>query len=560
MTSTTFQALSANAALLLAIALVFDLASDKGSTFASRAGHEVAAGVVVGAIGLAVMSMPLPLLPGVVFDTRSVLLGICGLFFAPATTFIAMAIAAALRLHEGGAGAWTGVGVIAATGLIGIAWRRLRRGPLAGISVLELYLFGLVLHVAMLAILLTLPPEIVGVVFSKVAGEVLLIYPVATALLGFLLARQLRQDVEASRLRESEERLRLALAGAKQGLWDLDLRTGRAFVDDRYARMIGRDPAVFRETNEAWRERLHPEDREPVFASFRAFVEGRLPEYRVEFRQLDAEGGWRWILSQGDIVERDPDGRPTRMVGTHIDITDRKEAEERLRDAQAKTNRLLAESDHSRLALLSVVEDLQEADRKIARSEAFHRGLFENLHEGFAYCRLVREDGQPRDFVFLRVNDSFERMRGVSGIEGLRANDAFPGIHDSNPEILAACARVVDSGDPELFESFVAAIDRWFLVSAYRPEPGHFVSVFIDVTFRKAAELEIRQRMEELKRWHDITLGREGRIIELKEEVNALRKSLGMAARYSADANEDGGAPAQANESPDLPRAGADRG
>ena len=129
-------------------------------------------------------------------------------------------------------------------------------------------------------------------------------------------------------LRESEERLRLALMAAEQGLYDLDVQTGEAVVTPEYARMLGYDPAEFTETNERWIERLHPDDREAVAGAYRAYVAGETPEYRAEFRQRTKSGDWKWILSIGKIVLYDETGRPLRMLGTHTDITKRKEAED----------------------------------------------------------------------------------------------------------------------------------------------------------------------------------------------------------------------------------------
>jgi PAS domain S-box-containing protein len=129
-------------------------------------------------------------------------------------------------------------------------------------------------------------------------------------------------------LRESEERLRLALAAAEQGLYDLDVQTGETVVSPEYARMLGYAPEEFEETNARWIERLHPDDREPVAGAYRAYVAGETPEYRVEFRQRTKSGDWKWILSLGKIVQYDEAGRPLRMLGTHTDITKRKEAEE----------------------------------------------------------------------------------------------------------------------------------------------------------------------------------------------------------------------------------------
>jgi two-component system cell cycle sensor histidine kinase/response regulator CckA len=142
------------------------------------------------------------------------------------------------------------------------------------------------------------------------------------------LERRIAERERAERaLRESEERLRLALMAAEQGLYDLDLQTGEAIVSPEYARLLGYEPEEFSETNARWIERLHPDEREAVGEAYRAYVAGETSEYRVEFRQRTKSGGWKWILSLGKIVQRDPDGRPLRMLGTHTDITQRKEAE-----------------------------------------------------------------------------------------------------------------------------------------------------------------------------------------------------------------------------------------
>ncbi|MCX8038515.1 MAG: PAS domain S-box protein [Candidatus Sumerlaeia bacterium] len=134
-------------------------------------------------------------------------------------------------------------------------------------------------------------------------------------------------------LRLSEERLRLAVASAHQGIYDVDILTGEVTVNDEYALMLGYDPATFHETNAGWIERLHPEDREVVVPIYQAYIAGKLPDYRVEFRLRTASGGYKWILSQGEIVEWDADGRPLRMLGTHTDITERRQMEEQLRQA-----------------------------------------------------------------------------------------------------------------------------------------------------------------------------------------------------------------------------------
>ncbi|MFM7886777.1 MAG: PAS domain-containing protein, partial [Pseudanabaena sp.] len=143
-------------------------------------------------------------------------------------------------------------------------------------------------------------------------------------------------------LQESEERLRMALKAANQGLYDLNLRTGEAIVNPEYATMLGYDHDSFVETNTKWIDRMHPEDREIVENIYHEYISGNLPEYKVEFRQLTQSSEWKWILSLGKIVEWDEVGNPLRMLGTHTDISERKLAEEQ---AQCRLDILEAARD-----------------------------------------------------------------------------------------------------------------------------------------------------------------------------------------------------------------------
>ncbi len=135
-------------------------------------------------------------------------------------------------------------------------------------------------------------------------------------------------------LRESEERLSMALKAPGQSIYDSDLKTGEAIVSPEYALLLGCNPAEFHETTAEWFKRLHPDDKEQVAAVYRAYVKGEIPEYKVEFRQKTKDGSWKWILSVAKITERDADGNPLRMTGTHTDITEHKKLEEQLLQSQ----------------------------------------------------------------------------------------------------------------------------------------------------------------------------------------------------------------------------------
>ncbi|NDI84771.1 GGDEF and EAL domain-containing protein [Undibacterium crateris] len=135
-----------------------------------------------------------------------------------------------------------------------------------------------------------------------------------------------RKQAEAD-VRDSEERLRMALSATHQGLYDLNVKTGTAIVNDDYALMLGYPLEQFSENRQNWLRRLHPEDLAPSERAFRDYINGKAQEYRAEFRQKHANGSWVWILSVGALVEWDDQGNPLRMLGTVLDITARKQSE-----------------------------------------------------------------------------------------------------------------------------------------------------------------------------------------------------------------------------------------
>ncbi len=145
-------------------------------------------------------------------------------------------------------------------------------------------------------------------------------------------------------------------------------------------------------------------------------------------------------------------------------------------------------ADYLAVALLQA--RTQEA---LKASEETYRSLFENMLNGFAYARMLFQDGQPVDFIYLSVNKAFEAHTGLKSVVGQRVTEAIPGILKSDPNLLNAYGRVASTGKPEVFERYVNALDRWFHISAYSPIKDHFVSVFADITERKRSEESLRE-------------------------------------------------------------------
>jgi PAS domain S-box-containing protein len=136
-------------------------------------------------------------------------------------------------------------------------------------------------------------------------------------------------------LRESEERLRLAQGAASQGWFDLRIATGEVTVSPEYAKLVGEDPAQFHSSLQHWFDSIHPDDRPAVQSVFQKCLTTGGPE-SMEYRRLRRDGKWMWLNSVGEIVERDAEGKPARMIGIHTDITARKRVEQALHDSESR--------------------------------------------------------------------------------------------------------------------------------------------------------------------------------------------------------------------------------
>lgn len=127
-------------------------------------------------------------------------------------------------------------------------------------------------------------------------------------------------------LRASEARLRLATEAANIGLWDWDLHSQRVYFSVEWKRQLGYEANELDDHIDAWRERLHPEDRNRVATAFQDYRAGRRKQFELEFRLRHHDGFYRWVQSRGALL-RDAAGEPYRMVGIHLDISERKQAE-----------------------------------------------------------------------------------------------------------------------------------------------------------------------------------------------------------------------------------------
>ncbi len=175
------------------------------------------------------------------------------------------------------------------------------------------------------------------------------------------------------------------------------------------------------------------------------------------------------------------------------------------------------------LALRQRIRDLEQAaaERKFTdlagrESGGLYRSLFEHMLNGFAYCRMLFEQGKPQDFIYLSVNSAFESLTGLKNVVGKKVSEVIPGICASDTGLFEIYGRVALTGKPETFELYVEALKMWFLVSVYSPEKEFFVALFDVITERKLAQ-------EALQRAHDVL---EQRVVQRTEEWRLVNEEL----------------------------------
>ncbi len=132
------------------------------------------------------------------------------------------------------------------------------------------------------------------------------------------------------------------------------------------------------------------------------------------------------------------------------------------------------------------------AEAALRKSEAGYRHLFDNMLEGYAYCRMLYIGNTPQDFVYIRTNKAFEELTGLKNVVGKKVSEVIPGIRESDPELLSLYGRVAMTGRPERFEMYIASLGIWFSISAYSTEKEYFVAVFDNITERKRTEEALR--------------------------------------------------------------------
>jgi two-component system, cell cycle sensor histidine kinase and response regulator CckA len=148
-------------------------------------------------------------------------------------------------------------------------------------------------------------------------------------------------------LRQSKDQMSKIMLAANDGMWDWDLQTNVVFYDPRYYQMAGYTVNEFPHHFDEFKKRVHPDDLKIVTKNLEDYLSGNSTKYISEFRHKNKKGKWQWIQGRGTVAERDENGKPIKLLGTHTDISKRKRAETALRESETKYRSLIEQSQNA---------------------------------------------------------------------------------------------------------------------------------------------------------------------------------------------------------------------
>jgi PAS domain S-box-containing protein len=327
-----------NLSILLAITVVSGLI---GQQWKNKFQGEIIQGIVFGAAAIIGMMRPLDFGPGLIFDGRTVMISLCGLFFGPVSVIIAGSLALIFRIFMGGIGLPPGILTITTSAIIGVFfyYRRIRQDK--EFSLLQLLWFGIIVHIVMLLCMFSLPYEKAIDVLSHIALPVLITYPAATILIGKVISDQLSRLSILKTLLKSEFRLNKAQEITHIGSWEIDLKPLRIFWSDELYRILGFKPKEIIPSVEALNKVIHPDDRAIFDNAYNSALNEGKDHFEIEFRIIKKQTNEiRYVYQIADIF-KNAFNKHIRSIGTIQDITERKLNEEKLKKSEQFLDKII---------------------------------------------------------------------------------------------------------------------------------------------------------------------------------------------------------------------------
>lgn len=360
-----------NTTLLLSISIIFNLFYQKLHTQSIL--HRILGGMILGLAGIAIVTIAIRLPNNVIFDTRSILLCVSGLFYGVVPTAIAAGLIALYRVYIGGPGVYMGVAVTLTSALIGILWRLIRKNP-EKLRHIEYYLMGMVTHVVMMLCSPLLPPENFLTTVQAITLPVLTIYPLGTLAMCLIITFESRSLRTEKLLSDSEIRFQKVCERAPVGII-VENRDVVSYANAAFARMLGMTQEQIKSTS--WKAYTHSDDLNKDHVLFKKMLAGEIEEY--------------------DLIKRyvRPDGQVVR-VHLYVAMLNRAtpvEASDYICIAQDITSEFNRE------------QELLESERRHRETSAFLSTLLDTIPDHIFY--------KDKSGVYLGCNRAFELVSGI---------------------------------------------------------------------------------------------------------------------------------------------------
>lgn len=451
-------------------------------------------GIIFGLVAIVGMLYPVNFAPGLIFDGRTVVLSLCALFFGPVAVVISAIMAFIVRFSQGGVGIIPGVLNITTATLIGLAFHYKFYVKKRTVLLRNLIVMGIIVHVVMVLLMFTLPVDMAWNVVQKIGLPVILIYPIATILIGKIISDNLDKAEFISRLKESEEKYRVLVENSQDIIYTLDPQGIFTFISPAWTILLGHP--VDQIVGKSYQNLIHPDDLSVCNEFFKNMFNSTPEKNVINYRVRHTDGSWCWHSTKA-VTLRDNAGSITGFMGIARDITEQKQAE----------------------------NDLNE------RIVQFH-----NLANSSS--ALIWTAGT--DKLCYYFNDTWLKFTGRT-TEQEKGNGWAEGVH---PDDFDRCLKtyVTAFDKREKFEMEYRLRNakgeyRWLLDigTPNYDSKGEFIGYIghcFDIDDRIMAGVEQKKINEELRQMNGLMVDREIKMTELKEEINGLLKELGKEPKY----------------------------
>ena len=314
-----------NLSILVALSVISGFISKRWSRFTRKG--ELLQGGLFGIASILAMMHPLEFSQGIIFDGRSIMVSLCGLFFGPWAVAIAAVIAGAYRISQGGAGTFTGILIILFSAITGLLFYYQSRRHANMLRARYLLGFGVLVHAGMLGIIFTLPLDTATHVLREIGLTVILFYPIATVLIGKILSDQNAYNRYITDLQQSEQRYRTLVENLPGIVYRSAPQSPRPthYISDSVLEITGAPAADFLSGKVLWTHLIVPEDQARVTQAVIAAIAHHTP-LNVEYRIQSLDQGIRWVIDTAQCIYS-PNGSPDYLDGVIFDVTHHKQLE-----------------------------------------------------------------------------------------------------------------------------------------------------------------------------------------------------------------------------------------